>query len=207
MTREIFEGDAFALLPDLDFGEGKKAFFSSPPDMSELKTVEQLEQYGEWLRSAIRAMVERMNDHDYLVIFITDRKFQGGQVSKPHLIMQEVDPSWLVWHKIQLRREAGKTNNFRPTFSHILCFSPKGTGGHAFPDVLEVGDEKHKNSIPEPTIRFVTDFLVKQNIKTVVDPFCGEGHNLAWAERAGLRAVGIDIDPQMVEKANEVILA
>lgn len=207
MTREIYEGDAFTLLPDLNFGEGKKAFFTSPPDFSELKSIAQLEKYGEWLRSAVRSMVERMNDQDYLVIFITDRKFKGGQVSKPLLVMQEVPSDWLVWHKIQLRREAGKSNNFRPTYSHLLCFSHKGTGGVAFPDVLGVGEERHKNGIPEPTVKAVTEFLVKQGVKTVVDPFCGEAHNLAWAERAGMRAVGIDIDPAMVEKANEVVLA
>lgn len=205
--REIYEGDAFTLLPELNFGEGRKAFFTSPPDMDELKTVEQVEQYSEWLRSAVKAMVERLNDQDFLVVFITDRKFKGGQISKPALIMSEIPADWLVWHKIQLRRAAGKSNNFRPTYSHLLCFSPKGTGGVAFADVLEVGDEKHKNSIPEPTVQAVTSFFEKQGVKTVVDPFCGEGHNLAWAERAGMRAVGIDIDPVMVAKANEVILA
>ncbi len=110
----------------------------------------------------------------------------------------------MIWHKIALRSDVGKADIFRPTYSHMLCFSKDGPIGIPVADVISRGDITYANGFGIDAVKLVIEFLKKHKIKTVIDPFVGSGTVAAVANAMGLHAVGIDIDKKQCKKAKEL---
>lgn len=106
----------------------------------------------------------------------------------------------LLWHRVALRRDAGKTDIHRPGYTHVLAFGP-GKPGKAHPDVLPPGARTWKNGVAYNVATMVAEYLAGQGATTMLNPFCGEGTFLRAAVSAGLLARGCDLDPDRVATA------
>jgi hypothetical protein len=141
-------------------------------------------------------------DDGYCIFLQTDRK-QDGWMDKAYLCAAEAESLGIrmIWHKIALNKDVGKADLFRPTYSHMLCFSKRGPVGPLLPDVVFRGPVVYKNAFGQEAVLFVMKYLKEQGIKHVTDPFVGAGTTLAAANHLGLSALGIDIDPAQCKKA------
>ena len=121
----------------------------------------------------------------------------------------------MIWHKIVCRRDVGKNDIYRPTYSHVLCYSITGTTGSAFADVFPCGDKLYANATPENVTDRCLEFI-KTNSKLtlsagqeqgydIVDPFIGRGTTLKYALKHNLTCLGIDIDPLQCDHARQFI--
>lgn len=140
----------------------------------------------------------------YCIFIQTDRKYEGQWIDKSYLLNKSAEKQGLrlLWHKIVLLREVGRTDLHRPTYSHMMCFSKKAKPGATFPDVIDVSKRLYKNGTPslaaETAIKFINQYSPH---KIVVDPFVGQGTIPAYANAYGLDAIGIDIDPEQCKLA------
>jgi hypothetical protein len=107
----------------------------------------------------------------------------------------------MIWHKIALRTEVGKADLFRPTYSHMLCYSKEGPIGIPVTDVVQRGTVTYANGFGIDAVTLVIKFLKKHKITSVVDPFVGSGTVVAVANAMGLKGVGVDIDKAQCAKA------
>jgi hypothetical protein len=107
----------------------------------------------------------------------------------------------MIWHKIALRKEVGKADLYRPTYSHMLCYSKKGKIGIPVTDVVAYSDVTYSNGFGKDAVTLVLKYLKANGIKMVYDPFVGSGTTLAVANQLGMHAVGVDIDPIQCRKA------
>jgi DNA modification methylase len=141
----------------------------------------------------------------YAIFTQTDRKINREWIDKSYLLTKCAYECGLklVWHKIILNRKVGATDLFRPTYSHILCYTYKGTSGAATPDVIDVSTRSYKNATPIKAAEICIEFIKKNNkLNTdIIDPFVGQGTIVAMANKHGLNAIGIDIDPEQAKKA------
>lgn len=140
----------------------------------------------------------------YCIFIQTDRKYEGQWIDKSYLLNKAAEKQGLrlLWHKIVLLREVGKTDLHRPTYSHMMCFSKRAKPGATFPDVIDVSKRLYKNGTPslaaEAAIKFINQYSPH---KIIVDPFVGQGTIPAYANAYGLDAIGIDIDPEQCKLA------
>ena len=76
----------------------------------------------------------------------------------------------LLWHRIALRRGAGRVNLHVPTYSHVLAYGP-GRPGKARPDVIDQGRMLWAHGIGVDLARYIASWLAEQGVKSVLDPF------------------------------------
>jgi hypothetical protein len=205
VKREVIEGDS---LPWLRASKGAlPAIFTSLPDAGgdELAGVSERD-YPAWFQQAAADVMAAAMMHHPVIFLQTDRKYRGGLIDKAGLLYDASRMAGLrvVFHKIILRRDAGKSDLFRPGYSHLICFgSFKVTSGKATPDVFPAGDLSWRNGSSFAAMRFACEFL-KRYSRRVFDPFCGGGDFLAMANALGMDAFGRDIDPDFCQAAREV---
>jgi hypothetical protein len=170
------------------------AIVTSIPDATEIGM--QPEPYKAFFAEAAKRCLEAVTDDGYCVFLQTDRKHQGW-MDKAHMVTTVAyDLGFrMIWHKIALRTQPGKTDIFRPTYSHMLCFSRKGAVGKPVPDVVYRGDVTYKNAFGSTAVELVIQYLKARGVREVVDPFVGSGTTLALANKYGMSATGLDIDP------------
>lgn len=197
-TREIFCQDALVWLPTQ---KNLDSIVTSIPEMDEVGM--NMADYLPFLRAAARACFAAVKDSGYAVFLQTDRKHRGHWVDKSYHISAAAEEAGfrMVWHKIALRTDVGKTGLFRPTYGHMLCYTKTGLVGKPFPDVLGRGAITYRNAFGRDAVHRVCEYLKAQGISTVVDPFVGSGTTLAAANELGLHAIGVDIDPAQCAKA------
>lgn len=189
--------------------EGQKgaldSVVASIPEMEEVGLKK--EAYVEFFRKAARLCLEAVKPTGYCVFLQTDRK-KAGWIDKAYLIADEAEKAdvKMLWHKIALRVDVGKKDIFRPGYSHMLCFSKKGTVGPLLPDVVARGSVTYKHAFGLDAVRLVIGYLKAQGVKHVVDPFVGSGTTLAVANEAGLKATGLDIDKKQCAAAAKLKL-
>jgi hypothetical protein len=108
----------------------------------------------------------------------------------------------LLFHKIELRRDAGKTDLHRPGYRHILAFGAGAKPGQRGPDVLPPGKPIYKNGISLEAARLAVKLAKYNNPSApIIDPFCGRGTIPVVADSEGCSSVGIDIDAEQCAKA------
>lgn len=190
----------------LEKQEGLDSIVTSIPEMEELKL--KYEAYIEFLRKAARLCLKATKDTGYTVFLQTDRKHHG-LLDKSYFISDEAHKLGyrMIWHKIALRTEVGKADIFRPTYSHMLCYSKSGKIGVPVADVVHRGDVSYGNAFGVDAVTLVIQYLKRNKVKKVVDVFVGSGTTLAVANLYGLDAIGIDIDKKQCEKARKFTLA
>lgn len=185
--------------------ESFDSIVTSIPDQSEVHMP--IDEYTEFFKEATRLCLNSVKPKGYCIFLQTDRK-QKGLFPKDFYITQEANRLGfrMMWHKIALRKEPGKTDLFRPTYSHMLCFSKKGSPGLATPDVLYHGAITYENGFGIHAVTSVLEFLKVKKIQKVVDPFVGSGTTVALANKLGMNAIGVDIDENQCKKAKALVL-
>jgi len=178
---------------------------TSVPEMEEVHLSK--DKYVVFLKDAAKLCMEAVKDTGYVIFLQTDRK-QKGWIDKSYIISDAACELKIpmIWHKIALRQNVGTSGLFRPTFSHMLCYSKKGKVGPVFPDVLERGSVTYENAFGMDAVTAVLEYVKKQGAKTVVDPFVGSGTTVALANKMGLKGIGVDIDPKQCKKAEQLTL-
>ena len=195
--REVFCADAMLWLAN---HQNLDSVVTSIPEMEELNL--NYKDYIDFFRSAAALCLKATKPKGYTIFLQTDRKYKGW-LDKSYLIMDEAHKLGhrMIWHKIALRTDPGKTDLYRPTYSHMLCFSQEGKIGIPIPDVVPRGNIAYTHAFGVDAVRLVIQFLKQHKIKKVYDVFVGSGTTLAVANEAGLDAVGVDIDPKQCMKA------
>lgn len=189
----------------LESQQGLSAIVTSIPDASEVDL--HGDAYETFFRRAAGLCLASVADTGYAIFLQTDRK-QNGWLSKAYWISDEATKAGMrmIWHKIALRTDVGKSDLFRPTYSHMLCFSRAGKVGPLLPDVVYRGSVTYDNAFGAAAVEFVLRYLKAQGVRDVVDPFVGSGTTLAIANSLGLAATGVDIDPEQCRKARRLML-
>lgn len=200
--RQVICTDALKWLPQQS---GLDCIVTSIPEMEEVGLT--ATAYEPFFREAVRGCLAAVKDTGYAVFLQTDRKYKGW-LDKSYWCSDEAAAAGftMLWHKIALRQAVGTSGLFRPTYSHMLCYSKKGKVGPLFPDVVERGAVTYENAFGVEAVNAVLTYLKKQGTKTVVDPFAGSGTTLALANAMGLKAIGVDIDPKQCAKARGLVM-
>ena len=199
-SRTIHHGDALVWLADQ---KGCPNIITGIPDINEVNL--ELADYLAFFDRAAGLIFDRLDPNGYGIFLQTDRKINKTWISKSArlITLGERHGFKLCWHKIILNREAGATDLFRPTYSHMLCFSVHGTSGAATPDVIPVSPRSYNNASPLAAVVQAVTFVKRYTKaeKIIIDPFVGQGTIVAVANHYGLNAVGIDINPDQVALA------
>ena len=68
-------------------------------------------------------------------------------------------------------------------------------------DVLQFPRTKNENHPTEKPVSLLTEIISHNRVQTVFDPFVGSGTTLVAAKRAGLQAVGIELEEAHCDRA------
>jgi hypothetical protein len=197
--KTVICADSFEWLPA---NRNQGAIITSLPDASEIG-IEDLNEYDKWVRRAAGECFLSASEGCPVIFVQTDRRKGGRQFSKANLLMNTAaEQGWfLVWHKIELSQEIGKSNLYRPTFRHMLCFGKgKMSAGQATQDVIPPSKRLYEMAFGFEAAMVCVEFC-KRFTNRVCDPFCGQGTVLHVSEEMGLHSVGVDIDPKVCKIA------
>ena len=119
---------------------------------------------------------------------------------------------WEPWALFRKPVEKGLTiaENLRKWKAGALRREPNGK---PFPDVIpsEKTPENEKAIAPHPTLkpqsfmRRIIRAVVPLGEGMILDPFCGAGSTIAAAEALGYNSIGIEVNPEYYELANQAI--
>jgi hypothetical protein len=191
-------------------------FVTGIPDLNELGDLS-VEEYLNFFDSVSHLIFKKVRPDGYCIFIQTDRRIGGQWIDKSFFLtkMAYQHNAKLIWHKIVCQRDVGKTDLHRPTYSHMLCYTVKGSPGVAFPDVLPVGDKLYENATPmsasEASIQYIANQIKKQKRSPkdlkfdVIDPFVGRGTIGLSALQHGLSFLGLDLDPQQCQATHELL--
>lgn len=198
--RTVICGDALEWLPK---NKGLECILTSLPEMEELDM--NLKEYEVFFREASKLCLESVKEDGYCIFLQTDRK-HNGLLDKGYWITDVAYSLGFhtIWKKIAIRREVGKIDIFRPTFSTMYCFTKKGKVGKAVPDIIMAGDTTYTHAFGIDAVGLCVDYVKGNGVKTVVDPFAGSGTTLAVANAKGLSAVGVELLKQYCEMAKKL---
>ncbi len=199
--RVIYCRDALAWLRGRS---GLECIVTSLPEMAE-GGWKRVEDYRAFFMEAAERCLSAVADTGYVVFLQTDRK-RDGWIDKSYWLNAagEAAGMRLLWHKVALRVEVGKTDLYRPGWSHMLCFSRAGRIGVPFADVVERGEMTYADAFGQTAVQAVLEWLWRQGVRKVVDPFVGSGTVVAMANALGMDAVGVDMDAAQCERARRL---
>ena len=176
------------------------AIITSLPEMSEVDMDEK--HYIPFFRRAAAATLAATTDDGYTIFIQTDRK-SNGLIDKSYYITDEAmkQGARLLFHKIALIKNVDSKDLYKPTYSHVLCYSRNGTPGAPTPDVYERGKTLYANGAGIETVKRSLEYLQNKGFNTIVDPFVGRGTTLIIAMQMGFATgVGIDIDEKQCKE-------
>lgn len=206
MTSQIICKDAIDWLKKQP-NESLESIVTGIPDLDEIENLQTKEinknQYIQFFQKIVKLLFQKTDPNGYIILLQTDRKLNGEWIDKSFLanqIAHEMNIS-LMWHKIIMNREGIHLQ--RPTYSHMLCFSKKGTSGKAFPDLLTSGQKFYKNATSPNATAYCMQFLKLKQINSIIDPFVGKGTIPIIANYFKINCIGIDIDPKQCKEATE----
>lgn len=200
LTRHKDVGSIITSLPDHDEIEGLTANWDKESSLS-------IEAWQGWFTETARLCMEVTSPKCPTIFYQTDRKANGRLYSKAALLYRAAENEGVrtLWHKIALRRDVGARDLYRPTYTHLIAFSREGKPGKPTPDVFNRGRTLYPNGMGIGAAAIAVKFAALST-DTIVDPFCGRGTVPAVANAYGLKAIGVDIDPQQTEKAKALNL-
>ena len=142
LSSQVIVADAFEYLPQQRF-DNVTSIVTSLPDESELSesVLQKYNGYESFLRQSTRLILKSLSPYSYAIFMQTDRKKNGHWIDKASIITHEAHKQqWhTIFHKIILTTGLDKINLYRPTYTHMLCFSVKGKCGKASPNVFVGG--------------------------------------------------------------------
>jgi hypothetical protein len=164
------------------------------------------DEYITFFKRIATLIFKKLDKNGYAIFIQTDRKINRTWVDKSYILTDIATKHGLklVWHKISLNRGVGKVDLFRPTYSHMLCYTYNGTSGEAFADVIEVSEKEYKNSTPLVPAILCAEFIrkySKSEEKTIVDPFVGRGTigKIVKEHAPTFNFIGVDISKEQIE--------
>lgn len=180
---------------------------TSPPDFEEIGYDPlQIINYQEFL---IERLANLNPKSGYLTIFISDRKYKSGIISKHQIIrelLEDLDYK-LVSQKIWVK--SFKKNLYRMNYTFILTFRNKNAT-KPNPILSDVFYQEHKN-IGKYSYNFSKE-IVSQFIEaytneneTVYDPFIGSGQTALACIDTKRHYIGSEIDPEVFDLCVETI--
>lgn len=186
------------------------------PDVHEIDSTESMTfaDYHAWFTQVARDIFRTVKPKGYAIFIQTDRKRDRQVYSKSTWLTSTAMESGmkLIWHKIVLQRDVGKIDLYRPTYSHMLCYSREGSTGVAFEDVIPPSKKYYANATPieavERAIRFISTMVPKTARKadvSIVDPFVGRGTVGQIAYKYGFNFLGIDIDMEQCQASVKLL--
>ena len=172
------------------------------PDFDEIDNIT-FDEYIKFFTSTTELLMDKINMNGFLFLLQTDRLYNKTWVDKSSIIVNiaKLKNLNLLFHKIILNRDVGKTNLFRPTYSHFLCFSRLNSIGIRTPDVFDSGKKIYKNASSPNSTQIAIDIIKKKNNYPVLDPFNGRGTTTTLCEKNGINSIGVDIDSKQCEYA------
>lgn len=203
-TAEIICADALGVLSN-GMGDPYPAIFTSLPDAAELDLP--VPQWRDWFRlAAERTLLALSINGGYALFYQTDRRYKGGIEDKGYMIARTAVRlgARVIFHRIAV--QSMTANRYRPTYSHFICVGyGKPRGAVDRPDVYMQGPKAYPDATDETTCAMGVEFLARQGISDVHDPFCGRGSILYYAMREGFDVYGIDIDPEQVRATCDLL--
>jgi hypothetical protein len=175
------------------------AVITSLPDAHELDL--SIDDWRRWFVAAA-SLCLRVANKLPCIFYQTDRKHDGAWISKGQIIGDAAQALGmrLIWRKIVLRRDVGKVDLFRQSYSEMLAFGCDSiTSGEATPDVIAPAHVSWAYGMNIEAVKVAINF-VKRYTDTVIDPFCGRGTVAMVAEQIGISSIGIDIDPDRIKE-------
>jgi DNA modification methylase len=202
MSVEIITGDALKWLEEK---EEQDSFITSLPDWAEVNM--EFDEWLAWFELAATLIIKKTKPEGYSIFYQTDRKLEGYIVDKSFLINKAAHNAGAktIWHKIALKKDPGRTDPHRPTYTHLICISKEGKGSTTTPDVFYAGKMIYKNAMGLEACTRAIDFLKSKHINKVTDPFCGRGSVILIAAKSGMDAIGLDIDPAQTDRAKLIL--
>lgn len=197
-SREIICADA---LPWLGSDCPPCAIVTSPAEQAEIGCT--MEEWRDWYLRACELSFRALATGAPALIYSTDRKYNGGWVSKPYLMCVAAERAGvrLLWHKIVLRREPGACDVHRPGYTHLCAFGDADCRpGAVSPDVIRRGKMIYPQAMGADAAFFACAFAGREGLP-IVDPFCGKGTVPAVANALGFDSIGVDILPEQCEAA------
>ncbi|SRR6266545_1439340 len=185
--------------------EPVKAIVTSLPDASEVEC--HFPAYTQWFSGAVRSVFNSVTRDGVAIFYQGDRRYRGRLLSKANLICNAAQSKGfhLLWHKIVLRNHPGKINLYRPTYLHLIAFSPSLKAGRPTPDVIDQSKTIYQNGMAINAAVFAIRFAADATRTNVIyDPFCGRGTVLAVANALGLESVGFDISTEQCALARKL---
>jgi hypothetical protein len=173
------------------------AVITSLPDASELEC--RLSAYPQWFSETVCQILESVESGGLAIFYQGDRRYRGRLLSKATLLHNAARSVrfQLLWHKIVLRNTPGKTNLYRPTYSHMMAFSRSLKAGHPTPDVITASKTIYQNGMNIDAAVLAVRFAANATgTKVICDPFCGRGTVLAVANALGIKSIGFDTSLQ-----------
>jgi hypothetical protein len=180
--------------------EARGAVVTSLPDADECGF--DLAYWKEWFVEAAKLSMGLALPNAPAIFYQTDRKSNGELISKSYLCHRAANELGYVclWDKVVLRRDVGKVDLFRPTYTHLICFSKEGKPGVATPDVMPAGAMIYDNAMGMTAAVMAVKFA-GQISPLIIDPFCGRGTIIAVANAYGYKSIGVDILEDQCVKA------
>jgi|SRR5208282_745979 len=191
---EIIWADSLVWLP-ANIGQG--SVITSLPEATELG-MENIQEYIAWFTKAARLCFLSASEDCPLVFSQTDRKAGGQWLDKAHLLHCVADNLGFhcLWHKIELRLDAGKVVLMRPGYRHLIAFGKgKVRPGPVSEDVIRPGPTLYADGLNYRAAELAVSLCLRHTNK-IVDPFCGRGTVPAIAERLGAHSTGVDISEE-----------
>lgn len=207
-TRRVIQAEALAWLAE-NPAEPGASVITSMPDVSELAGHDHA-AWRAWFTGAARAILAWVPPPGVAIFFQSDVRHLGAWVDKGYLVQRAAEDvgATLVWHKIVCRHPPGTISHGRPTYSHMLCFSPvpRSSGRHPGPDVIaDAGAMTWSRAMGLAACRVACRFLREETETTlVVDPFCGRGSALAVANAMGFDALGVELSAKRCRAARNL---
>lgn len=186
------------------------AIVTSLPDAEEIGLRVSLDpdrdDYGIWFDRAASAVLASLRDPGVAIFYQTDRRIDGGLYSKTARLdhAARLGGLRLLRREIVLRRDVGKTDLYRPGYSTVSYYGTRRTSaGRSTPDVHPRSWSVYENGSDVCATERAVIFASRYS-GYVLDPFCGRGTTLAVADELGLDSIGVDVDPEQIERAREL---
>lgn len=211
MKNCFINGDCFEYLPKFK-KNSIDLLFTSIPDISQLKSKEEIEYYINFIEKFIDETISLIHKKGFFCFVQTDRKLKGRIFSKQDYIKKRMFKNGFILkeHKILIKNYVNYIDTFVLPYANILIFTKNGKisqkkkKGEFLKDVL-IYPYKTSLGIMSPLfVDFIIEYLTEEK-DFVVDPFAGSGIILKRANLLKRNYCGIELDKDIYNKYKDTL--